>query len=110
VILKKKKRRQVKKTFSGFPFRDELTVRGPVSNNLGKVTSRDTEAGISVSFWSKVILEYHSLNSPSADINQEVEPQHDGGNRFLGINNNVLAVLVLDDVRDLVGGLVHKGG
>ena len=64
-------------------------VGGPVADKLGQVGGGDTEA--------------------SADVDEEVEPQHDAVERLLGVDNDALAIL-LDNVGNLVGGLVHDSG
>ena len=65
-------------------------IGGPVADKSGQVGGGDTSGG--------------------TDVDQEVEPQHDAVDRVLGVDNHSLAVLIGNDVGDLVGALVHDGG
>lgn len=64
-------------------------VGSPVADKLGQIGSGDTKAG--------------------TDVDEKVEPQHDAVEGLLRVDNDALAIL-LDNVSNLVGGLVHDGG
>lgn len=62
-------------------------VRGPISDDLGKIRSWDAKAG--------------------SHVYQEIKPQHHTVDGLFGVDDDLFAVL-LNDMCDLVGRLVHK--
>ncbi|GAW12004.1 hypothetical protein ANO14919_013590 [Xylariales sp. No.14919] len=63
-------------------------VSGPVADELGEIGRGDTKDG--------------------ADVDEEIKPQHDAVDGLLGVNNDLLAFGVGDDVRLLVRALVDQ--
>lgn len=64
-------------------------VSSPVTNELGQVSGGNTSA--------------------STDVDQEVKPQHNTVDGLLGIDNDLLTILISHNMGDSVWGLIHDG-